>query len=87
MKKLALSLAVLFAVGMVSCGGNKEKENAADTTPAMEEVAVEEVTVDTAVQTPEATPEAAPAAETKADDKAAPADKAAEAPADSTKNK
>lgn len=26
MKKIALSLAVLFAVGMVSCGGHKEKE-------------------------------------------------------------
>ena len=30
MKKLALSLAVLFAVGMVSCGGNKDN-NAGDT--------------------------------------------------------
>ena len=51
MKKLALSLAVLFAVGLVSCGGNKE-DKACDTCPveAAEEVAVvEDVTPDTAV--------------------------------------
>ena len=42
MKKLALSLAVLFAVGMVSCGGNKDKENCGDTT-VTEEVGVMEV--------------------------------------------
>ena len=44
MKKLALSLAVLFAVGMVSCGGHKEKECAdtCDTTPVEEVAVVEE---------------------------------------------
>ena len=51
MKKLALSLAVLFAVGLVSCGGNKE-DKACDSvcdTPAVEEVAVvEEVATDSA---------------------------------------
>lgn len=48
MKKLFLSLAVVFSVAMVSCGGNKEKEEA-DTTPVeVAEVAVVEATVDTA---------------------------------------
>lgn len=39
MKKLVLSLAVIFAVGMVSCGDNKSKEcedsAACDTTTAV----------------------------------------------------
>ena len=54
MKKLALSLAVLFAVGMVSCGGNKEKEcdSTCDTTPVEEVAVVEEgVVVDSANDT------------------------------------
>ena len=45
MKKLALSLAVLFGVAMVSCGGNEKKEcadsaNCEDTTVVAEEAAV-----------------------------------------------
>ena len=70
MKKLALSLAVLFAVGMVSCGGNKEKEecndSCVDTTVAVEEgaavletpdsvaVAVDSVAVEAPVEEPKA---------------------------------
>ena len=43
MKKVFLSLAVLFSVALVSCGGNKaEKE-------AQEEAPVEEVVADAAV--------------------------------------
>ena len=44
MKKLFLSLAVLFSVAMVSCGGNKA-EKAEDTTPAVEEVVAADVAV------------------------------------------
>lgn len=44
MKKLVLSLAVLFAVGMVSCGSNDKKE-ACDSVPCD---TTEEVTNDTA---------------------------------------
>ena len=43
MKKLALSLAVLFSVAMVSCGGNKEDkacDSTCDTTVEMTEEAV-----------------------------------------------
>ena len=47
MKKVFLSLAVLFSVALVSCGGNKA-ENAEDTTPVevVEVAAVETVTPD-----------------------------------------
>lgn len=41
MKKLALSLAVLFSVALVSCGGNKA-EAADSETVAVEEVVAEE---------------------------------------------
>ena len=49
MKKLFLSLAVVFSVAMVSCGGNKANEENADTmeAPQVEEVAVVEAQVDT----------------------------------------
>lgn len=63
MKKLVLSLAVIFAVGMVSCGDNKSKEcedsTACDSTTAVvptEENATEEgavVTDSTQVETAE----------------------------------
>ena len=65
MKKLVLSLAVVFAVGMVSCGGNKDAE-ATEETP-VEEVAVEETTetvpcdsvaCDSVAETPAETPAA-----------------------------
>ncbi len=45
MKKVILSLAVLFSVAMVSCGGNKAAEAAVDSEPV--EVAVVEEVVDT----------------------------------------
>lgn len=45
MKKLALSLAVLFSVALVSCGGNKS-EAADSETVAVEEAVVEEVAND-----------------------------------------
>ena len=48
MKKLFLSLAVVCSVALISCGGNKAKEEAAEeTTPVVEEVAVVEVATDT----------------------------------------
>ena len=74
MKKLVLSLAVVFAVGMVSCGGGENKD-ANDTTPV-------EVTETEMVGVEEVTPDSAAAPETEA-----PADSAAEtaAPADSAK--
>ena len=46
MKKLVYSLAVLFSVALVSCGGNKAAE-AVDT----DTMVAEEVVVDTAVDT------------------------------------
>ncbi|MDE6144299.1 MAG: hypothetical protein K2F94_09530, partial [Muribaculaceae bacterium] len=46
MKKVVLSLAVLFSVAMVSCGGNKNAEVADSDSVVVEEVAVEEVAVD-----------------------------------------
>lgn len=50
MKKVVLSLAVLFSVAMVSCGGNKAAEaQDSDTIVVEETVAVEEVTVDSPV--------------------------------------
>ena len=49
MKKLFLSLAVVFSVAMVSCGGHKAQEEAVDSTPVVEEVAVVEAQVDTNV--------------------------------------
>lgn len=49
MKKVILSLAVLFSVAMVSCGGNKTAE-AADSAVIVEETVVEEVVVDSAAQ-------------------------------------
>ena len=49
MKKLALSLAVLFAVGMVSCSDNKKAEECDSQCPdTTEVVAAEVVEVDTA---------------------------------------
>ena len=50
MKKVILSLAVLFSVAMVSCGGNKKAEAAVDSESilAVEAAGVEEV-VDTTV--------------------------------------
>ena len=50
MKKLALSLAVLFSVAMVSCGNSaKEADTTVDTTVAVEElVEADTVAVDTA---------------------------------------
>ena len=77
MKKLALSLAVLFAVGLVSCGGNKENKEACDTVNdtalVVEEgvVAVEDSANDTT----------AVAAEAAAAETPAPAEAPAEAPA------
>ena len=41
MKKVFLSLAVVFSVAMISCGGNKAKEEAMDTPVAVEEPAVD----------------------------------------------
>lgn len=74
MKKLVFSLAVLFSVAMVSCGGNKAAENA-DTvdTVALEAAEVVE-TVDSANDT---TVEVA-AVEAGADSAAAPAEGAAQ---------
>ena len=70
MKKLALSLAVLFAVGMVSCGGNKDN-NAGDT--AVEVGVVDEViTTDTTGALDTTNVEAVGATETTTE---APADK------------
>lgn len=44
MKKLVFSLAVLFSVAMVSCGGNKAAEAAdSDTVVAVEETVAEAV--------------------------------------------
>ena len=82
MKKLALSLAVLFAVGMVSCGGNKENKEACDSQPAMEEVGAVEVIEDSTAGQADTTVAAA-AAETPAPEAAAetPAEAPAEAPA------
>ena len=76
MKKLALSLAVLFAVGMVSCGGNKEnKEACEDSTPVeVVEEGVVEVAADSANQTDTTVAAAAAATETPAE--AAPAEAA-----------
>ena len=42
MKKLALSLAVLFSVALVSCGGNKSEAVDSETV-AVEELVAEEV--------------------------------------------
>ena len=53
MKKVILSLAVIFSVAMVSCGGNKAAEQAADSANAVVEEAVE-VAVDTVVAAAEA---------------------------------
>lgn len=46
MKKVVLSLAVLFSMALVSCGGNKAAEAADSDSVVVEEVAVETVTVD-----------------------------------------
>ena len=64
MKKLVYSLAVLFSVALVSCGGNKSEatDSAADT------VAVEEVATEVVVDSAAADTAAAPAADSvKAD--------------------
>lgn len=66
MKKLVFSLAVLFSVAMVSCGGNKAAEAAdSDTVVAVEEVAEVADSTDTAVVAEEAV-EVAPAADSAA---------------------
>ena len=44
MKKLFLSLAVIFSVAMVSCGGNKAEKEAAEEAP-VEEAVVADVAV------------------------------------------
>lgn len=67
MKKLALSLAVLFSVALVSCGGNKAENCDSDTCAMDTVVAVEVAEVvdsanDTAVAA-EAVEAVAPAAE------------------------
>ncbi len=65
MKKVVLSLAVLFSMAMVSCGGNKAAEaQDSDSAVVVEEVAVEEVAVDSAA--PAADSAAAPAADSAA---------------------
>ena len=69
MKKVVLSLAVLFSVAMVSCGGNKAAEaQDSDSAVVVEEVAVEEVVVDSAAPADSAAvvDSAAPAAEAAA---------------------
>lgn len=66
MKKLVFSLAVLFSVAMVSCGGNKAAEATdTDTMVAVEETVVE--TVDSANDTNVAVEAAAEVAEVAAD--------------------
>ncbi|MBD5309184.1 MAG: hypothetical protein HDS10_01985 [Bacteroides sp.] len=65
MKKVVLSLAVLFSMAMVSCGGNKAAEaQDSDSVVAVEETVVEEVAVDSAA--PVADSAAAPAADSAA---------------------
>ncbi|MDE5674974.1 MAG: hypothetical protein K2I16_02370 [Muribaculaceae bacterium] len=68
MKKVVLSLAVLFSVAMVSCGGNKAAEAQDSAATVVEEVAVEEVVVDSAAPADSAVvaDSAAPAAEAAA---------------------
>lgn len=68
MKKVVLSLAVLFSVAMVSCGGNKAAEAQDSAANVVEEVAVEEVVVDSAAPADSAVvaDSAAPAAEAPA---------------------
>lgn len=69
MKKVVLSLAVLFSVAMVSCGGNKAAEAQDSAEAVVEEVAVEEVAVDSAAPVDSAAvvaDSAAPAAEAAA---------------------
>ncbi|MBJ2197164.1 hypothetical protein EEL52_11770 [Muribaculaceae bacterium Isolate-113 (HZI)] len=46
MKKLVFSLAVLFSVAMVSCGGNKTTETVDSDTMVVVEETVEEVVAD-----------------------------------------
>ena len=46
MKKLFLSLAVLFSVAMVSCGGNKAEKEAAEEAPVEEAVVADVATVE-----------------------------------------
>lgn len=61
MKKLVLSLAVVFAVGMVSCGGNDKKaDENCDSTPVE---TVEETAVVEEETAPAADSQAAPAEE------------------------
>ncbi len=65
MKKVVLSLAVLFAAALVSCGGNKEanaEEATVDSTTMTEEVAAPVDTV--ATQTVDTTTTAPAAADT-----------------------
>lgn len=47
MKKVFLSLAVVCSVALVSCGGNKAAEAAAEDSVNVEVAAAEEVVVDT----------------------------------------
>ena len=49
MKKLFLSLAVLFSVALVSCGGNKAEKEAEDTVPVEEVVAADVAVVEDTV--------------------------------------
>ena len=68
MKKLVYSLAVLFSVALVSCGGNKAAEADTDTTAAEAVEVVEEVATDSNDTTVAAAAEVveAPAAESAA---------------------
>ena len=49
MKKVFLSLAVLFSVALVSCGGNKNAENQEEAAPAAEEVVADAAVVEDTV--------------------------------------
>lgn len=49
MKKLFLSLAVIFSVAMVSCGGNKAEKEAEEAAPVEEAVVADVVTVEDTV--------------------------------------
>lgn len=68
MKKVILSLAVLFSVAMVSCGNKNAEAQDSDSAVVVEEVAVEEVVVDSAAADSAVVADsaAAPAAEAEA---------------------
>lgn len=78
MKKVVLSLAVVFAACMVSCNGNKEAENTEATTPETENV--EAPAENTEAEAPAEEKTEAPAENTEAPAEA-PAETPAETPA------